>query len=121
MPQAKILDDLLTKQGVALDAVLNLEIDDDLLVKRVTGRLVHPASGRAYNIYFNPPKVSGVDDVTGEPLVKRGDDTAEKLIVRLKEFHEKTTPVLQVEPHRPFPSQFAHYESLVLRQEGQDD
>jgi adenylate kinase len=81
--QAKILDDLLTKQQVAIDAVVNLTIDDDLLVKRITGRLI------------NPPKKAGVDDVTGEPLVKRGDDTEEKLTVRLQEFHDKTKPVLE--------------------------
>ena len=95
VPQAEILDSLLKKQGVGIDAVVNLTIDDDLLVKRITGRLIHPSSGRTYNVYFNPPKVEGKDDVTGEPLVKRGDDTAEKLITRLNEFHEKTTPVLK--------------------------
>lgn len=93
--QAKILDDLLAKQGVAIDKVINLDIDDELLIKRVTGRLIHPGSGRAYNIYFNPPKEEGKDDLTGEPLVKRGDDTEEKLRVRLQEFHSKTTPVLE--------------------------
>lgn len=93
--QARILDGLLAKQGVTIDKVINLSIDDELLIKRVTGRLVHPASGRAYNIFFNPPKVAGKDDVTGEALVKRGDDTEEKLRVRLDEFHNKTTPVLK--------------------------
>lgn len=94
VPQAKILDGLLYKQGVSIDKVINLQIDDDLLVKRITGRLIHPASGRSYNIYFNPPKEEGKDDVTGEPLVKRGDDTEDKLKARLNEFHSKTTPVL---------------------------
>eukprot|EP01031_Cornospumella_fuschlensis_P029866 gene29866-36059_t len=93
--QAEILDGLLSKQGVAIDKVINLHIDDELLIRRVTGRLVHPASGRAYNIFFNPPKTAGKDDITGEPLVKRGDDTEEKLRVRLEEFHNKTTPVLR--------------------------
>jgi adenylate kinase len=79
---------------VSIDKVINLSIDDSLLIKRVTGRLIHPASGRAYNIYFNPPKVAGKDDVTGEPLVKRGDDTEDKLKTRLDEFHSKTKPVL---------------------------
>jgi adenylate kinase len=92
--QAKMLDELLAKDGKAIDKVVNLEIDDELLVKRVTGRLVHPASGRSYNIYFNPPKVAGKDDLTGEPLIHRGDDTEDKLRTRLQEFHAKTTPVL---------------------------
>jgi len=80
---------------VGIDKVVNLSIDDELLIKRVTGRLIHPASGRSYNIYFNPPKVEGKDDLTGEPLIKRGDDTEEKLKARLSEFHNKTTPVLK--------------------------
>lgn len=93
--QAKILDSLLSKEKVQIDKVINLSIDDELLIRRVTGRLIHPASGRAYNIYFNPPKVEGKDDITGEPLIKRGDDTEEKLRTRLTEFHNKTTPVLK--------------------------
>lgn len=93
--QAKILDNLLSQRGQKIDNVINLVIDDDLLIKRVTGRLIHPGSGRAYNIYFNPPKVPGKDDLTGEPLIRRGDDTEDKLRVRLDEFHNKTTPVLK--------------------------
>jgi len=92
--QAKKLDELLAKDGKSIDKVISLEIDDELLVKRITGRLVHPASGRSYNIYFNPPKVAGKDDLTGEPLVKRGDDTEDKLRTRLAEFHAQTKPVL---------------------------
>mmetsp|Transcript_6261 Transcript_6261/g.5593 ORF Transcript_6261/g.5593 Transcript_6261/m.5593 type:complete len:240 (+) Transcript_6261:23-742(+) len=93
--QAVILDKLLSKENVTIDRVVNLDIDDELLIKRVTGRIIHPGSGRAYNIYFNPPKVAGVDDITGEPLIRRGDDTEEKLRTRLNEFHAKTTPVLK--------------------------
>lgn len=93
--QARILDELLEQRGAAIDAVINLDIEDDLLVQRITGRLIHPASGRSYNIYFNPPKVEGIDDITGEPLVKRGDDTEDKLRTRLSEFHSKTKPVLE--------------------------
>eukprot|EP00286_Rhodomonas_abbreviata_P029328 CAMPEP_0181300194 /NCGR_PEP_ID=MMETSP1101-20121128/6758_1 /TAXON_ID=46948 /ORGANISM="Rhodomonas abbreviata, Strain Caron Lab Isolate" /LENGTH=236 /DNA_ID=CAMNT_0023405411 /DNA_START=40 /DNA_END=750 /DNA_ORIENTATION=+ len=93
VPQAKILDGLLYQQGI--DKVINLEIDDDLLIKRVTGRMIHTPSGRTYNTFFSPPRVAGKDDVTGEPLTKRGDDTEEKLKTRLNEFHDKTTPVLR--------------------------
>lgn len=95
VPQAQKLDNLLAENNVAIDKVVNLSIDDELLIKRVTGRLIHLPSGRTYNIYFNPPKVEGKDDVTGEPLTKRGDDTEEKLRTRLTEFHNKTTPVLE--------------------------
>ena len=62
-------------------------------VERVTGRLVHPASGRSYHEKFAPPKTPGVDDVTGEPLVKRKDDNAETLKARLATFHKQTSPV----------------------------
>eukprot|EP01032_Pedospumella_encystans_P010377 gene10377-12134_t len=93
--QAKILDSLLKKQNVSIDKVINLHIDDELLVKRVTGRWIHAPSGRTYNTFFSPPKVEGKDDVTGEPLMHRSDDTEDKLRTRLNEFHSKTTPVLQ--------------------------
>lgn len=93
--QAKILDDLLDQMHVRINKVVNLKIDDDLLVKRVTGRRIHEPSGRTYNVYFEPPEVEGKDDVTGEPLMKRSDDTEEKLRVRLQEFHNKTAPVLK--------------------------
>lgn len=92
--QAKILDTLLAEQKVTIGKVVNLHIDDQLLIKRVTGRLIHAASGRTYNTFFSPPLVEGVDDVTGEPLMKRGDDTEAKLQIRLDEFHNKTKPVL---------------------------
>jgi adenylate kinase len=93
--QAQMLDALLEKLGAIIDAVVNLETEDEMLIKRITGRMIHPESGRSYNIFFNPPKVEGIDDVTGEPLVKRGDDTEDKLRTRLAEFHSKTEPVLE--------------------------
>jgi adenylate kinase len=92
--QAKMLDQILAKSGKKIDTVVNLVVDDEVLVKRVTGRLVHPASGRSYNIHFNPPKKAMTDDLTGEPLIKRADDTEEKLRTRLSEFHSKTKPIL---------------------------
>ncbi|CAG8675808.1 5764_t:CDS:2, partial [Dentiscutata heterogama] len=70
-------------------------IDDNLLVSRVTGRLIHPSSGRTYHKIFNPPKVSGKDDVTGEPLIQREDDNAETLKKRLVTYHKQTTPVVE--------------------------
>eukprot|EP00611_Tribonema_gayanum_P017917 TRINITY_DN3089_c0_g1_i2.p1 TRINITY_DN3089_c0_g1~~TRINITY_DN3089_c0_g1_i2.p1 ORF type:complete len:159 (+),score=46.74 TRINITY_DN3089_c0_g1_i2:1276-1752(+) len=88
------LDELLASKGTKIDKVVNLEIDDDLLVKRITGRWIHPASGRSYNVFFNPPKVTGKDDETGEALIQRGDDTADKLRERLRVFHAQTQPVI---------------------------
>jgi adenylate kinase len=94
--QAKLLDDLLKeKNGVGIDGIINLIVEDDLLIKRITGRLIHPASGRSYNTYFHPPVFEGKDDITQEPLIQRSDDTEEKLKTRLEEFHAKTTPVLE--------------------------
>lgn len=92
--QAQKLDAALEKQGVKIDMVLNFEIDDAILEERITGRWIHPASGRSYHSKFAPPKVEGRDDITGEPLIQRKDDTVEVLQKRLTSFHEQTTPVI---------------------------
>jgi adenylate kinase len=92
--QAQKLDEMLAKKGHSVDKVLNFTVPDSLLVERITGRLVHPGSGRSYHEKFAPPKVPGVDDITGEPLVKRKDDNAETLKSRLAAFHAQTAPVI---------------------------
>ncbi|EFN54198.1 hypothetical protein CHLNCDRAFT_24794 [Chlorella variabilis] len=92
--QAQKLDEMLQHKGQTIDRVLNFAVRDQLLVDRITGRWVHPASGRSYHEKFAPPKVAGVDDVTGEPLVKRKDDNAETLKSRLSAFHAQTAPVI---------------------------
>ena len=74
---------------------VEMQIDDGLLVSRITGRLIHPASGRSYHKTFHPPKVNMKDDVTGEPLIQRSDDTAEALKNRLGTYHSQTTPVVK--------------------------
>lgn len=89
------LDAALEKQGVKVDKVLNFEIEDSVLEERITGRWIHPASGRSYHSKFAPPKVPGRDDITGEPLLQRKDDTVEVLKKRLSSFHEQTTPVIE--------------------------
>lgn len=94
--QAQKLDEMLTDNGMkGVDSVINFEIEDQLLVKRITGRLFHPSSGRSYHTEFNPPKVSMKDDMTGDDLIRRSDDTEEALRNRLVSFHEKTKPVLE--------------------------
>jgi adenylate kinase len=85
---------MLANRGDKLDHAIQLEIDDALLVARITGRLVHPASGRSYHRIFNPPKDDMKDDVTGEPLVQRSDDNADALKKRLVTYHSQTTPVV---------------------------
>ncbi|KAK9825927.1 hypothetical protein WJX81_007483 [Elliptochloris bilobata] len=92
--QAQKLDEMLQKRGTAIDRVLNFVVPDPVLVERVTGRWIHPASGRSYHDKFAPPRTPGVDDVTGEPLVKRKDDNADTLKARLAAFHAQTTPVV---------------------------
>lgn len=85
---------MLSAKGVSIDAVLNFEVPDEVLVERVEGRWIHPASGRSYHTKFAPPKVEGKDDFTGEPLIKRKDDNAETLKSRLQAFHTQTQPVI---------------------------
>ncbi|KAI9174323.1 hypothetical protein LWI28_015576 [Acer negundo] len=92
--QAQKLDEMLEKQGVKVDKVLNFAIDDAILEERITGRWVHPSSGRTYHTKFAPPRVPGADDVTGEPLIQRKDDTAAVLKSRLEAFHRQTEPVI---------------------------
>ncbi|KAJ0973065.1 hypothetical protein J5N97_021024 [Dioscorea zingiberensis] len=92
--QAEKLDEMLGKQGTKIDKVLNFAIDDAILEERITGRWIHHGSGRTYHTKFAPPKVPGIDDVTGEPLIQRKDDTAEVLRSRLDAFHRQTEPVI---------------------------
>lgn len=92
--QAEKLDAMLKARGTAIDAVLDFKVPDEVLVERVEGRWIHPASGRSYHTKFAPPKVEGKDDFTGEPLVKRKDDNAETLKSRLAAFHTQTQPVI---------------------------
>jgi adenylate kinase len=93
--QAQKLDEMLGGTGKKLDKVIHFDIEDSLLFRRITGRRIHPASGRSYHIEFAPPKVEGKDDITGEPLVQRKDDNEETLSKRLKTYHDQTTPVLE--------------------------
>jgi adenylate kinase len=86
---------MLESKSQKLDHAVELAIDDSLLVSRITGRLIHPASGRSYHKEFNPPKVEGKDDLTGEPLIQRSDDNAETLKKRLESYHKATVPVVE--------------------------
>ncbi|KAJ3067665.1 Adenylate kinase 2, mitochondrial [Podochytrium sp. JEL0797] len=93
--QAEKLDQMLKSKNQNLDTVIELEIDDSLLVSRITGRLIHPASGRSYHNEFNPPKKAMTDDETGEPLIQRSDDNAATLVKRLESYHKQTVPVVE--------------------------
>ncbi|CAH9087261.1 unnamed protein product [Cuscuta epithymum] len=92
--QAKKLDGMLQKQGAKVDKVLNFAIDDAVLEERIIGRSIDPSSGRTYHTKFAPPKVPGVDDVTGKPLIQPKDDNVVVLKSRLEAFHRQTEPVV---------------------------
>ena len=81
--------------GVAIDFVLEIDVPDGDIVTRMSGRRVHMASGRTYHVKFNPPKIEGVDDVTGEPLIQRDDDTEATVLERLDIYHSQTKPLVE--------------------------
>ena len=85
-PQA----DALKAAGVMLDYVLEIDVPDDAIIERMSGRRVHQPSGRTYHVAFNPPKVAGHDDLTGEPLIQRDDDKEDTVKKRLSVYHEQT-------------------------------
>ncbi len=90
IPQAEALQ----QAGVDVDAVVEIDVPDEEIIKRMSGRRVHLASGRTYHVTFNPPKVEGKDDVTGEDLIQRDDDQEDTVKARLKIYHDQTEPLI---------------------------
>ena len=90
IPQADAMKDA----GVMIDYVVEIDVPDSAIVERMSGRRSHPASGRTYHVKFNPPKVAGKDDVTGEDLVQRDDDKEETVLKRLEVYHSQTKPLV---------------------------
>jgi adenylate kinase len=90
IPQAQAMVDA----GVSIDQVVEIAVDDEEIVARLSGRRVHPGSGRVYHVLFNKPKTEGMDDLTGEPLVQRDDDTEETVRKRLQVYAEQTSPLV---------------------------
>ena len=84
----------LATMGVELDNVLEIAVSDEEIIKRMSGRRVHLASGKTYHVVFNPPKVEGTDDTTGEPLIQRDDDKEETVRKRLEVYHLQTKPLV---------------------------
>ena len=84
----------LKAQGVDIDAVVEIAVDDAEIVRRMSGRRVHVASGRTYHVVFNPPKVEGKDNETGEDLIQRADDAEETVLKRLEIYHAQTAPLI---------------------------
>lgn len=90
IPQAQAMVDA----GVRIDHVVEIAVDDEEIVARLSGRRVHPGSGRVYHVTHNPPRVEGIDDETGEPLIQRDDDREETVRKRLSVYHEQTRPLV---------------------------
>ncbi len=82
-------------EAIDVDYVVEIKVEDEAIIKRMSGRRVHMASGRTYHIEFNPPKEEGKDDVTGEPLVQRDDDQEETVRKRLTVYHDQTSPLIE--------------------------
>lgn len=93
-PRTLAQADAIKEAGIQLDAVIEIDVPDSEIVKRMSGRRAHLASGRTYHIVYNPPKVEGKDDVTGEDLVQRDDDKEEVVLDRLKVYHSQTAPLV---------------------------
>lgn len=87
--------DALKTDGIKIDAVVEIDVDDEEIIKRMSGRRVHLASGRTYHVIYNPPKVEDKDDVTGEELIQRDDDQEETVRKRLAVYHEQTEPLIE--------------------------
>jgi len=90
IPQAEAM----VNAGVSIDHVVEIAVVDEEIVTRLSGRRVHPGSGRVYHVSFNPPEKEGADDVTGEPLVQRDDDSVETVRKRLRVYHDQTSPLV---------------------------
>jgi len=85
----------LRRVGIDIDFVLNIDVSDEEILRRMSGRFVHPASGRSYHVLFNPPRVAGKDDVTGDALVQRDDDKEETVKKRITTYHAQTKPLVE--------------------------
>ena len=81
--------------GVPINFVIEIDVSDEEIIRRLSGRRMHPSSGRSYHVIFNPPKIDDVDDVTGEPLIQRDDDREETVRRRLEIYHAQTKPLVE--------------------------
>ncbi len=105
VPQA----DALAEAEVAIDAVVEIDVADEIIVERMSGRRCHAPSGRTYHIVYNPPKVVDCDDQTGEPLIQRDDDKPEVVLDRLKVYHQQTAPLVDYYQAAAAKNEALHY------------
>lgn len=108
LAQAEALDEA----GVSIDVVITLEVPNEEIVDRISGRRVHPGSGRVYHATFHPPKTEGVDDVTGEPLIQRKDDEEDTVRERLRIYDERTAPMVEYYRKKAQTEQSMHYDMV---------
>lgn len=95
VPRTIVQAEALKAANIGIDMVIELSVPDEVIIQRLSGRRVHPDSGRVYHLKYNPPKVAGVDDVTGEPLVQRDDDKEDTVRQRLNVYHQQTQPLIE--------------------------
>ncbi len=93
-PRTLAQAEALTNSGIKIDEVIEIKVDIEEVIKRISGRRIHPASGRSYHIHIHPPKVVGLDDETGEPLIQRPDDEEATVRNRLKIYQDQTMPLV---------------------------
>lgn len=93
-PRTLAQADAMKDAKIFVDAVVEIDVADAEIIRRMSGRRVHPTSGRTYHVVFNPPKTEGIDDLTGEPLIQRDDDREETVMARLKVYHDQTEPLI---------------------------
>ncbi len=108
IPQAEAL----REAGVAIDHVVEIAVADEEIVQRMAGRRVHPGSGRTYHIAYNPPKVEGKDNVTGEDLIQRADDVEETVRKRLGVYHDQTAPLVDFYQNAEAGTRYARIEGV---------
>jgi adenylate kinase len=105
LPQANSL----VENHITLDYVIQIKVPDEELIQRLSGRRTHPASGRVYHVLFNPPKIEGKDDITGEPLIQRVDDSEETIKNRLAVYHKQTEPLVNYYKEKSDQAYMPHY------------
>ncbi|ACF46197.1 Nucleoside-triphosphate--adenylate kinase [Prosthecochloris aestuarii DSM 271] len=93
-PRTLAQAEALRQENITINHVIEIDVDNEEIIQRMSGRRVHLASGRTYHVIFNPPKKEGVDDITGEPLIQREDDTEETVRKRLEIYHNQTAPLI---------------------------
>lgn len=98
----------LKNMGINFTHVIEIQVDDEVIVKRMSGRRVHPGSGKNYHIDFNPPQIEGKDDETGEPLIQREDDKPETVLKRLAVYHDQTKPLSDFYSNQGFESKLKY-------------